>query len=336
MRRSSLAIAALASAVAALALAPLAARGDGLPIPGVNAKPGGIATRDGTVHYVTGSRRGKTVVARIDWTTGKTTAWTRLAGAFSIPAVGLDGSPSGLSANGRVLAMIQPRRTFPQASTHLVLLDARRLEVRQRIDLKGDFSFDAISPDGNRLYLIQYLSRHDPTHYAVRAYDVAAGRLDPQPIVDPTEPDEQMRGYPVTREASPDGRWQYTLYSGTKMPFVHALDTARGRARCIDLPRMPGSVYRDALRINPDGSTLAVTNRSKAALATVDTATFKASKASSSGAGRAQGAGEGAAGGAGSAFPWLLLALGGGLIVGAASLWGMPKLHRRRLAGTDD
>jgi DNA-binding beta-propeller fold protein YncE len=328
MKRSSLAIAALASAVAALALAPLDARGDGLPIPGVNAKPGGIATRDGTVHYVTGSRGGKTVVARIDWTTGRTTGWTRLAGAFSIPAVGLDGSPSGLSANGRVLAMIQPRRTFPQASTHLVLLDARRLEVRQRIDLNGDFSFDAISPDGNRVYLIQYLSRHDPTHYAVRAYDVAAGHLDPRPIVDPTEPDEQMRGYPITREASPDGRWQYTLYSGTKMPFVHALDTAHARARCIDLPKMAGSVYSDELRIRRDGATLAVTNRNKGTLATVDARTFEVSTP--------RGPATPTPTGGGNAFPWLLLALGGGLIVGAATLWGMPRLHRRRLAGTDE
>lgn len=328
MIRSRVPITALAGAAAMVALAPAAARGDGLPIPGVNAKPGGVASRDGRIHYVTGSAGGRTVVAKVDWTTGKTTAWTQLAGKVSIPAVALDGSPGGLSANGRVLALIEPRRTFPQASTRLAVLDARRLEVRRRIDLQGDFSFDAISPDGDRIYLIQYLSRHDPTHYAVRAYDVGAGRLEPRPIVDPTEPDEQMRGYPITRQASSDGRWQYTLYSGAKMPFVHALDTAHARARCIDLPKMAGSVYSDELRIRRDGATLAVTNRNKGTLATVDTRTFEVSTPRAPATPTPPGGGN--------AFPWLLLALGGGLIVGAASLWGMPRLHRRRLAGTDE
>jgi hypothetical protein len=333
MQRSRLVIAALVSVAGMLALAPVAARGDGLPIPGVNAEPGGVANLAGNVHYVTGTAGGRTVVARVNWTTGNTTAWARLPGKFSVPAVGLDGSPSGLSANGRMLALIKPRRTFPQSSTHLAVLDTRRLDVRRSVDLNGDYSFDAISPDGDRIYLIQYLSRRDPTHYAVRAFDVGAGRLEPQPIVDPTEPDEQMRGYPITREPGPDGRWQYTLYSGDERPFVHALDTARGRARCIDLPQMPGSIYSDRLRISPNGRTLAVTNRSKGALATIDTSTFKVSKAPPAAASRKTAAGNS---GSGDVFPWVILAIGAGLAIAAASLWGMPRLRRRRLAGTDD
>lgn len=332
MTRSRVAIGALVAATATLAVAPVAARGDGLPIPGVNAKPGGVAASDGRIHYITGSGGRGTVVARVNWATGKTTGWTRLPGKFTIPAVGLDGSPGGLSADGRVLTLITPRRTFPQASTHLAVLDARRLALRRRIDLHGDFSFDAISPSGNRLYLIQYLSKRDPTHYAVRAYDVASARLEPQPIVDPTEPDEQMRGYPITRQASPDGRWQYTLYSGDKMPFVHALDTARGRARCIDLPQMPGSIYSDRLRLSSDGRTLAVASRGKGTLATVDTSTFHVSKAASKTAPTDASAGSS---GDGDAFPWVVLAIGAGLALLAASLWGMPRLRRRRLAGTD-
>ena len=334
MTRSRLAAAVLAAAMGALIVAPVAARGDGLPIPGVYAKPGGVANLAGNVHYVTGTAGGKTVVARVNWTTGNTTAWDRLPGKFSIPAVGLDGSPSGLSANGHVLALIEARRTFPQSSTHLVVLDTHRLDVRRTINLKGDYSFDAISPDGNRIYLVQYLSRHDPTHYAVRAYDVGPGRLEPKPIVDPTEPDEQMRGYPITREPSPDGRWQYTLYSGDKMPFVHALDTGRGRARCIDLPRMPGSVYSDRLRISPDGRTIGVTSRNKGTLATIDTSTFKASKTAPP-APASQNLASGSSGG-GDAFPWVILAIGAGLAIAAASLWGMPRLRRRRLAGADE
>ena len=41
----------------------------------------------------------------------------------------------------------------------------------------------------------------------------AAGSL-PEPIIDPPELDEAMRGMPITRAASPDGRFAYTLYDG--------------------------------------------------------------------------------------------------------------------------
>jgi hypothetical protein len=59
--------------------------------------------------------------------------------------------------------------------------------------LQGDFSFDAISPIGDRIYLIEYLSPKDPTKYAVRAYDVQAGRLLHSPVVDPTRPTSRCR-----------------------------------------------------------------------------------------------------------------------------------------------
>ena len=46
-----------------------------------------------------------------------------------------------------------------------------------------------------------------------------------------------MGGQPATRATTPDGRWAYTLYARAKgKPFVHALDTARRQAFCIDLP----------------------------------------------------------------------------------------------------
>ena len=109
------------------------------------------------------------------------------------------------------------------------------------VALRGDFSFDALSPDGRLLYLIHYLSRRDPTRYEVRAYDVPAGRLLPAPIVDPREADERMRGLPITRVASADGRWHYTLYDGAgSHPFIHALDTVGRTAVCIDLDGIAG------------------------------------------------------------------------------------------------
>src|SRR5439155_20246193 len=140
--------------------------------------------------------------------------------------------------------------------------------------LPRDFSVDAISPDGRRLYLIQYTSPRDPLAYAVRSLNLRSGRLDPGEIVDPRERDEAMHGLPVSRAMSPDGRWAYTLYDGADGPaFVHALDTQGRTARCIDLPSLPDGVNIAGLSLAVRGGGLQV--RSGAGtVAFVDRRTF--------------------------------------------------------------
>jgi hypothetical protein len=161
----------------ALATAP-AARGDGLPVTGVDAGPDGVTNETSAVRYVTlKAGRGETLVARVMKDGGQVLRSRVLRPRFAIPAVALDATPSGLSADGRTLALIGPRRAFPQRRTRIALLDARTLRLRQVVTLRGDFSFDALSPDGRTMYLVEYLSRRDATRYAVRGFDVRAGRL---------------------------------------------------------------------------------------------------------------------------------------------------------------
>jgi hypothetical protein len=219
-----------------------------------------------------------TVVARVSQRGGRIEASRVLPGVVTIPAVAYDGSADGLSADGRTLVLVVPRAGFPRARTTLRVLDARRLRTRRVVRLRGDFSFDALSPDGARLYLIQYRSPTDPTRYRVRALDLRSGRLLPDPIVDPAEPDEAMRGTPVTRAASPDGRWAYTLYEAAGgTPFVHALDTSGGSARCVDLDLLtPDDVAGARLAVSADGARLSVVRRGAAA-AVIDAATFAVS-----------------------------------------------------------
>jgi hypothetical protein len=173
--------------------------------------------------------------------------------------------------------LIEPRLAFPRRRTTFAVLDARTFVLQRLVRLQGDFSFDAVSPDGGRLYLIQYLSPRDPTKYAVRAYDVRAGRLLRKPIVDPRDR-EQMHGQPISRAMSPDGRWAYTLYDGNgKEPFLHALDTARGTARCIDLDELAGSKYLWNLRLAVSGGSIVVRDRRETELA-IDRTTFAVGK----------------------------------------------------------
>jgi hypothetical protein len=112
--------------------------------------------------------------------------------------------------------------------------------------------------------LIQSLSRKDATRYAVRAYDLRANRLLPKPIVDPSEPDEPMRGYPATRTTAAGGRWEYTLYLGGDEPFVHALDTVKRTSICIDLPRKLNKSRNPwGLKLKLRGDTIVVVDRSR-------------------------------------------------------------------------
>ena len=87
-----------------------------------------------------------------------------------------------------------------------------------------------------------------------------------------------MRGSPVTRTTSADGRWAYTLYDGGgKTPFVHALDTRGRTARCIDLDMLPANGDLSNTRLKQVRGTLSVV-RGGAPVANVDLASFRVSE----------------------------------------------------------
>lgn len=306
--------------VVAIALAaPACAAADGLPLPVDDAGPSGVVSADGGSRYVTIPAGRDTVVERVDSTGGRIAASALLRGRFTIPVVALDGSPAGLSHDGSTLVLIRPRAGFPRARTTLAILDAPRLRTRRVLTLSGDFSFDALSPDGATAFLVNYIAPDDPTRYRVRALDPASGRLLPRPVVDPHERGDAMRGYPLSRATSPDGRWHYTLYDGAgKQPFVHALDTRERRAKCIDLPAFPGDIdqFRLHLGVSRGGGTLIV-SADTGALETIDTATFRVSPASKRPATSSHGSGDG---GSSPGAVWVaglgLLLLSGGLALG--------------------
>lgn len=288
------------------------ASADGLPVVDVDASHVGLPSADGHFRYVTFDAGPETIVAQVAQHGGHVLQETRLDGNYTIPAVAYDGSASGLSADGETLVLINPRTGFPRERTPLVVLDATSLDVKARIDLQGDFSFDAISPDGRDAYLIRYFSR-DPSQYEVRAYDLERERLVARPITDPNEAQEEMYGFPMSRATSPDGRWAYTLYDGREHPFIHALDTSGRTAVCIDLDQVPSRLLAGmSLEVSPDGGTIEVVGAQGPQFA-VDTSTWEASEV----AGAVAGADAG-----GDGTPWALIAGAGaiGLAIGTALL----------------
>ncbi|MGH3043449.1 MAG: hypothetical protein ACRDM2_01865, partial [Gaiellaceae bacterium] len=235
---------------------------DGLPVEGVDASLSGVATAPvNGVRYVTPPAGRKTVIAAVDVDNGQLLRSRLLVGRFTVPVVAYDGSSSGLSADGKTLVLIQPRSSFPRRTTTFAVLGAKNFRLRTVFTLRGDFSFDALSPDGRWLYLVEYLSPRDPSRYLVRLYDMRAQRLMPNPIIDPREVGNVMRGMPVTRSYSPDGRFAYTLYDGAgEHPFIHALDSVEKSARCIDLHGLMGFSGLGGLKldVSPDGGSIAV------------------------------------------------------------------------------
>jgi hypothetical protein len=270
---------ALPVAVALLAAAPASARGDGLPFGNVDAGRQGVVAPGSEDRIVTlRAGRGATLVARVERDGGRVLGSFRVREPLTVPGIALDGTADGRSADGETAVLIRPRRgnAFPQRRTRLAILDVRPLRVRRWVTLRGDFSFDALSPDGRRMYLVHYVDPRDPRAYVVRSFDVRSGRMEPGAIVDAREPAEDMRGYPVTRATTSDGRWAYTLYEGGGEPFVHALDTAERRAFCIDLPMLArrDDVYEMRLRLGGGGG-LSVRAAGET-VAVVDTATMTA------------------------------------------------------------
>jgi hypothetical protein len=259
------------------ACVPATAAADGLPVLGIDVGSSGVSVPASPDRYVTIDEGGRTLVERIARNSGRVVRYASMPGTFTIPAVAYDGSASGLSADGRTLVLIEPRQSFPRRVTRFALLDAGGLDLFRTITLDGDFSFDAISPHGRTMYLVNYTHAGDPTRYAVRAYDLSAGRLLPKPIVDPLEHSDKMRGSPITRLTSPDGRWAYTLYDGAgTTPFVHALDTSAGTAHCIDLDMLTGRSDLWALRLQGERGHVRIVAAHEP-VAVVDTATFSAS-----------------------------------------------------------
>ena len=247
------------------------------PDPSEDEAPGG------TVRYVTATVGKQTLVEATRRDGGQIVRMQAWPGTWTIPAVAYDRSASGLSADRRTLVLIEPRTSFPRAQTRLLVVDAHNLASAGVVVLDGDYSFDALSPNGSRLFLIHSLSVVDPTRYEVRAYDVAARKLVAKPIVDPRDATEKMRGNPLSRVMSPDGRIAYTLYDGNGHPFVHALDTAAPSARCIDLDGLPAKLlWSLRLHLTAGGKVLTV-DHGTTRLASLDTRTWQPPARTSSG-----------------------------------------------------
>jgi hypothetical protein len=263
-----------AAVCAAAALPAAAAAAAGQPLPSSASGRAGVVTPGGTERLLARRAGADTLVVAVRRSDGEVLRQRLIAGRWSVAPVTIGGATTGLSADGSTLVLVRPTRSYPALRTRLAVLDARALRVERLITLPGFFTADAIAPDGGRLFLLQYPGQ-SPFDYRVRSLDLGSGRLDPRPVVDPREPGEQMGGIALTRVLSRDGRWAYTLYGGGEETFIHALDTVRGSAACIDLEMLAPQSDLAAVRLalGDGGRHIQVFDLARR-VATVDTRTF--------------------------------------------------------------
>ena len=268
--------AALPVAVVALALASTATAAG--PAPVVLQGGPGIAVAGGA-HVIAKVERNAsmTQVSLVRDRDAKVLATRRLPGRLGVPTVTLAGLVEGTWAQGRRLVLSSSIYDDPGRTT-FVVLDTRTLAPLRSIRLSGAFAFDALSPDGRRLYVLHYPQGvNGGIRYVVRSVSLRTGKLEPGAIVDKTEPSERMNGIALARAWSRNGTWAYTLYNGgTSHAFVHALDTRARVARCIDLPWSgeAQSILDGARLVVGSKGGLTLTNAGGSMLARIDTRTF--------------------------------------------------------------
>ncbi|MGZ8694707.1 MAG: hypothetical protein ACXWYS_04640 [Gaiellaceae bacterium] len=179
------------------------------------------------------------------------------------------------SADGRRVVLVDARSN--PRRTRLVVLGTRASGER-KISLPGSFQPEAMSNDGRRLFLIEYLRGG----YRVRLYDLARGALRPGALR-PQNDDEPMRGFPGVRDRcarrplAPDAVRQAGAPRGLR-------PRARPAQRGGLLRRPPRACWGSALgkwalALGLDGRTLFASNPALGLTTQVDLRTLETSPA---------------------------------------------------------
>src|SRR5260370_4955291 len=222
--------------------------------------PAGLFSLDHRGIYTATPQNGRTTITVTNPQTGATTRTFTIPGNYTTS--GDPYSTSVLSADGRWLALRQQGETDPQST--IVLVDTQAGNLTKTIQLPGDYDLDAISPDGNKVFVLEQTDQAG--HYHVRLFEVSENQLVQGYITDKVAPNENMYGAALTRQMASDGTLAYTLYINPEQnkAFVHILPLASEiyLARCIDLPvgKSPDLLRSYTLALSANGTVLYAAN----------------------------------------------------------------------------
>jgi hypothetical protein len=210
-----------------LLLPAAAAHAGGLPPTSLDAGPEGVLDHTGDHRFTATPLATTTVLTKSDTHGGRVLRASVLRGRWGVPVVANDATSGGLSADGRTLVLTRVATGYPRTRTSFAVIGTARMALRDTVHLNGEWHFDAASPNGRRVHLIEHRDRLDPTRTALRTYDLERDRF--------LATADRIRGHPITRTTGQEGRWAYTLYAGRRL-FIHVLDTATSTSHRLDLP----------------------------------------------------------------------------------------------------
>jgi hypothetical protein len=261
--------------VGALALPAIASAA--YPAPFAVQGGAGLPSLDGSVNFVALNAGANTRITALSAAGDESAPSFTLRGEYGIATLTQSGLTGGLFHDGSAFVA---QSLGLKSTSSFVVIGTKDLVPRQTIKLKGTFGFDALSPDGSKLYLIQHTSTQDIQHYIVRAYNLKTHKLLKGRVADKAQKSWVMQGWAVDRVTTSDGRWAYTLYTNPGgYPFVHALDTVRGVAHCIGVPWRgdQNEPWNMRLALNDDGRSLAVNQKYGGTFVSIDVSNWKIS-----------------------------------------------------------
>ena len=180
--------------------------------------PAGVPIQPDWGRMIATERDGaKTVVDNLVVQPGFGGPSTTVDGAWRLPTIGPDPIPVGVSANGQTIVLVEDGAPATAGTTRFAILDKGVGDPARVVELKGRFDYDALSPDGKTLYVVEHLDADAGGSYQVRAVDVASGRLQDGVIADkrnigeadgrlpagPAPARRRFRLHPVPRSRAP-------------------------------------------------------------------------------------------------------------------------------------
>jgi hypothetical protein len=239
----------------------------------------GVVSTDGSVTFTADKGVDGTLVRSVSTEGGAILRSRTLDGQWGIPTIQFGKHGEGMARDGKAFVL---ENVGLAETSKFLLVSTSDLSTVDSFTLNGTYAFDALSPSGSMMYLIQHKTTQDLEHYIVRGYDLRSHTLLPQRIADKTQKSWVMQGWAVTRATSPTGRWVYTLYANPGgYPFVHALDTVKGVAHCVGLPWPATDAQQTPVwnfTLGLKGSVLAVRYQGGSLFRTINTTNWKVSK----------------------------------------------------------
>ena len=192
--------------------------------------------------------------------------------------------PRVLSADGHLVASVTPGGAGvyglhkPGGRELTTVVVSQPGGERARLDLPGNIEPDAFSPQGEVLFVLDYVPATKPERYRPRAIDLAARKLIPLSTRDgkivPVGAEQQTRAHRIERLYDPIRAMCYTLYAyqPDAVAFVDCLHLGERWTHRVALPAPFGQERPGvhAIALAPSGDRLCVVHASSGMVADID------------------------------------------------------------------